>query len=134
MCWAGLIDGWIIVHWFDEKSKTEHRSTAQMVRDWLASKFGDQATRLTDPGPPDLLTSLPLDFWFWDVCEVKLMRHPPSSMAELRATINSLAEWMSLAEMRKAINNMSKRAEACITVSGDNFEHLLKKAKRDIED
>ena len=60
MCWAGLIDGRIIVHWFDEKSKTEHRSTAQMVRDWLASKFGDQATRLTDPGPPDLLTSLPL--------------------------------------------------------------------------
>ena len=55
-------------------------------------------------------------------------------MAELRATINSLAERMSPAEIRKAVNNVSKRAEACIAVSGDNFEHLLKKARRDVEE
>ena len=66
--------------------------------------------------------------------EVELRRNPPSSMTELRATINSLAERMSLAEIRKAVNNVSKRAKACIPVSGDNFEHLLKKARRDVEE
>ena len=80
---------------------------------------------------PDLS---PLNFWYWNACEVELRRHPPSSMAELRATINSLAERMSPAEIRKAVNNVSKRAEACIAVSGDNFEHLLKKARRDVEE
>ena len=80
---------------------------------------------------PDLS---PLDFWYWNACEVELRSHPPSSMAELRATINSLAERMSSAEIRKAVNNVSKRAKACIAVSGDNFEYLLKKARRDVEE
>ena len=55
-------------------------------------------------------------------------------MAELRATINSLAERMRPDEIRKAVNNVRKRAEVCIDASGDNFEHLLKKRKRDIEE
>ena len=55
-------------------------------------------------------------------------------MAELRATINALAESLSPAEIRKAVNNVSKHAKACIAISGDNFEHLLKKARRDIEE
>ena len=69
-----------------------------------------------------------------DLAKLSGWRDPPSSMAELRATINSLAERMSPAEIRKAVNNVSKRAEACIAVSGDNFEHLLKKARRDVEE
>ena len=55
-------------------------------------------------------------------------------MTELRATINSLAKRMSSAEIRKAVNNVSKRAKACIAVSSDNFKHLLKKARRDVEE
>ena len=55
-------------------------------------------------------------------------------MAELRATINILVERMSSAEIRKAVNNVSKRAKSCIAVSGNNFEHLLKKARRDVEE
>ena len=39
-----------------------------------------------------------------------------------------------MAEERKAINNVSKRAEACIAANGDDFEHLLKKARKDIEE
>ena len=107
-----------------------------MVRDWLASKFGSRViSNKTDrPWPtrsPDLS---PLDFWFWGVCLVELRRHPPASLEELRATINELARRMSPAEVRKAVNNVSKRAEACIAANGDNFEHLLKKARRDIEE
>ena len=44
---------------------------------------------LTPMQSPDLS---PLDFWSWGVCKVELSRHLPSSMAELRATINSLAK------------------------------------------
>ena len=58
----------------------------------------------------------------------------PASLAELRATINDLARRMSQAEVRKAVNNVSKRAKACIAAKGDNFEHLLKKARRDVEE
>ena len=168
MCWTGLINGKIIVHWFDEKETVNQHSylhmlktvvwpkvrsvasargyvfqqdgapphTTQMVRDWLASKFGDRViSHKTDrPWPtrsPDLS---PLDFWFWGVCLVELRRHPPSSMAELRATINSLARRMSRDEVKKAVNNVSKRAEACIAANGNNFEHLLKKARRAVEE
>ena len=80
---------------------------------------------------PDLS---PLNFWYWNACEVELRRHPPSSMAELRATVNSHAKRMSSAEIRKAVNNVSKRAEACIAAGGDNFKHLLKKSRRNIEE
>ena len=37
-------------------------------------------------------------------------------------------------EIRKAVNNVSKRAETCIAAGCDNFENLLKKTKRDIEE
>ena len=120
---------------FDFKTNTPKHSLL-MVRDWLASKFGDRViSNKTDrPWPtrsPDLS---PLDFWFWGVCLVELRKHPPSSMAELRATINSLARRMSPAEIRKAVNNVAKRAETCIAANGDNFEHLLKKARRAVEE
>ena len=110
--------------------------TTQMVRDWLASKFGDRviSNKTERPWPtrsPDLS---PLNFWYWNACEVELRRHPPSSMAELRATVNSHAKRMSSAEIRKAVNNVSKRAEACIAAGGDNFKHLLKKSRRNIEE
>ena len=52
----------------------------------------------------------------------------------MRATLNELNRRMSPAEVRKAINNMSKRSEACIAANVDNLEHLLKKARRDIEE
>ena len=58
----------------------------------------------------------------------------PSSMAELWATINSLVRRMNAKEVKKSVNNVSKRAEACINVNGDNFEHLLKKALRAVEE
>ena len=94
-----------------------------MARSVALSVFAD--------GSPDLS---PLDFWFWGVCLVELRRHPPSSMAELRATINSLARRMNAEEVKKSVNNVSKRAEAYIAVNGDNFEHLLKKARRAVEE
>ena len=66
--------------------------------------------------------------------ECEFRRHPPSSIAELRATINTLAERMRPDEIRKAVNNLRHHAKVCIDASGDNFEHLLKKRKRDIEE
>ena len=54
-------------------------------------------------------------------------------MAELRATINSLAERMRPDEIWKAVNNVRKRARVCIDASGNNFEHHLQKRKRDIK-
>ena len=65
---------------------------------------------------------------------VSLRGSPPSSMAELRATITSLARRMNAEEVKKSVNNVSKRAKACIAVNGDNFEHLLKKARRAVEE
>ena len=104
----------------------------QLVRDWLKSKFGNRViSNKTDrPWPTSSPDLSPLDFWFWGVCLDELRKNPPSSMEELRATINSLARRMSPAEIRKAVNNVAKRAKTCIAASGDNFEHLLKKARR----
>ena len=75
-----------------------------------------------------------LDYWFWSMCEAELRRNPPSSMEELREIVTDFALSLSPEEIRKAVNHLQVRAEVCIGENGDNFEHLLKKHKRDVEE
>ena len=168
MCWAALIDGSVIIHWYEEKEtvnpfnyletlknvmwpKIKRVSNAQgyvfqqdgapshtteMVREWLASKFGtrvisNKTEREWPPKSPDLS---PLDYWFWGLCLSELWRSRPSSMAELKAIINDLAENLSKDEVRKAVNDIKVRAEVCRQENGSHFEHLLKKHKRGNEE
>ena len=168
ICWTGLINGKVIIHWFEEKTTVNQHNylemlkevvwpkvrsvarargyyfqqdgapphTTQMVRDWLATKFGDRViSHKTDrpwpPGSPDLS---PLDYWFWSMCLAELRRCPPSSMEELREIVTAYALSLSPEEISKAVNHLRVRAEVCIGENGDNFEHLLKKHRRDIEE
>ena len=168
MCWAALIDGSVIIHWYEEKETVNQFNyletlknvmwpkikrvsnargyvfqqdgapshTTEMVREWLASKFGtrvisNKTKREWPPKSPDLS---PLDYWFWGLCLSELWRSRPSSMAELKAIINDLAENLSKDEVRKAVNDIKVRAEVCRQENGSHFEHLLKKHKRGNEE
>ena len=168
MCWTGLINGQVIIHWFEEKTTVNQHNylemlkeivwpkirgvarargywfqqdgapphTTQMVRDWLESKFGDRViSNKTDrPWPPGSPDMSPLDFYFWGRSEAELRRCPPSSMEELKETVTDFALSLSPEEIRKAVNHVKVRAEACLSQNGDNFEHLLKKRRRDVEE
>ena len=168
MCWTGLINGKVIIHWFEEKTTVNQHNylemlkevvwpkirgvarargywfqqdgapphTTQMVRDWLASKFDDRViSHKTDrPWPPGSPDMSPLDFYFWGRSMAELRRCPPSSMEELKETVTDFALSLSPAEVSSAVNHVKVRAEACIKAKGDNFEHLLKKHRIDVEE
>ena len=168
ICWTGLINCQVIIHWFKEKTTVNQHNylemlkevvwpkvrgvarargywfqqdgapphTTQMVRDWLESKFGDRViSNKTDrPWPPGSPDMSPLDFYFWGRSEAELRRCPPSSMEELKETVTEFALSLSPEEIRKAVNHVKVRAELCLSQNGDNFEHLLKKRRRDVEE
>ena len=158
MAQAGLIDGKVVVHWFDENErKNQHiylnmlqtvawpavsavatrrgywfqqdgarPHTTPMVQQWLASKFGPRViSNLTDrvwpPKSPDLS---PLDYWFWGICLAELRRSPPSSMEELKETINEFAASLTPEDIRKAVGDIIPRAEACMLSNGEAFEYI----------
>ena len=55
-------------------------------------------------------------------------------MEELKETVTEFALSLSPDEVKRAVNHIKVRAEACISENGDNFEHLLKKRRRDVEE
>ena len=163
MCWAVLIDGKVLLHWFElgvsinqdtylnvlktimwpkvrniasrrdywfqQDGATPH--TANRVREWLTSKFGDRLiSRFTDrPWParsPDLS---PLDFWFWSECIKTLRKDPPKTLEELKSTVDAFANLLSPQQVESAVKNILPRARACIERNGGAFEYRLKKVR-----
>lgn len=115
---------------FQQDGATCH--TTLMVRDWLFSKFGERIISRHTPVPwparsPDLS---PLDFWFWSVCLAELRRNPPSSLDELKETVEVYSNTLEKEEIIKACRDILPRADACIQSGGGAFEYKLKKIKR----
>ena len=54
-------------------------------------------------------------------------------MEEMKDTVTEFALSLSPKEIKKA-GHLKVMAEVCISENGDNFEHLLKKYKRDVEE
>ena len=164
MCWAGLINGEVILHWFPVcvsvnqhvymdmlqnvlwpkvKSKSTRLQywyqqdgatahTTVQVREWLMSKFGNRViSRLTERSWPSRSPDLsPLDFWFWAVCLAELGRNPPSSLEQLKETVEDYVGNLDKGSVIKAVRDITPRAQACKNSNGGPFEYRLKKAKK----
>ena len=63
-------------YWYQEDGATAH--TTNLVRDWLATKFGTSViSRYADqPWPAKSPDLSPLEFWFWSVCLMVQRRCP----------------------------------------------------------
>ena len=63
-----------------------------------------------------------------------LRKTTPSSLEELKITIESYAESLTRYKVLKCVINVRDRARACIQRSGGNFERQLNKLKNEAGD
>ena len=95
---------------------------------------GRVISRLTPiPWPsksPDLSC---LDYWFWGVAMQEVRKSKPSTLAELKTTVESFAESLNQEEVVKSARHLRQRARACRHVGGATFEGSLKRILRDLD-
>lgn len=68
----------------------------------------------------------PLDFSIWALLMQRLGKRRYRSIKKLRSALKRAWKSISLPELKQIVRNLRKRLEACVSVNGDNFEHLLK--------
>ena len=101
------------------------------VREWLKKKFdGRVISRMMDqPWPAKSPDLSPLDYWFWGVAMSELRRVPPSTLSELKMTVEAFAESLDSDEVKRCTKHIRERARACIEKNGGQFERSIKKHK-----
>ena len=108
---------------YKQDGATEYTSRFSMS--YVHEAFGEErtvSTGLWPPRSPDLSTC---DFCLWDNLKGKVHSNNPKTVKELKTNIcNAIAEITSN-ELANVAGNMLKRAELCIQVHGQQFEHLL---------
>ena len=161
MCWAAVIRGQVILHWFDQYVPVNAQIYLNMLetvlwpqiqnmrniwmqqdgapphmpaRAWLQDKFqGRVISRLTpNPWPARSPDLSCLDYWFWGVAMEEIRRSKPPTLTELKKTVESFADSLEKKEVLKAARHVRKRAQACKAVSGASFEGSLKKILREL--
>ena len=161
MAWAGVVQGQVIIHWFPSNVSVNGERYLEMLqrvlqpvlgeddmwfhqdgapahmpaRAWLEQAFqGRVISRLTPiPWPsksPDLSC---LDYWFWGVAMQEVRKSKPSTLAELKTTVESFAESLDQEEVVKSARHLRQRARACRHVGGATFEARLKRILRDLD-
>lgn len=74
------------------------------------------------PRSPDLS---PLDYFLWGHLKNEVYQVMPTSLEQLRARIVHAIAQISRRSIRRAINNMLRRARLCLNQNGEQFQHLL---------
>ena len=59
----------------------------------------------------------------------ELTRVPPSSIEELKSTVEGFAEYLDPKEAYKAVENVRKRAQVCVSQNGGQIQHQFYKHK-----
>ena len=119
-------------YWFQQDGATVH--TTIRARAWLESRFGGRViSRLTArPWPAKSPDLSPLDFWFWSVALAELRRVPPTTLEDLKLSVEAFAESMDKEEVSKAVRNIRSRAEVCRHKHGGAFEADLRKLRKQL--
>ncbi|ERL85978.1 hypothetical protein D910_03392 [Dendroctonus ponderosae] len=100
---------------------------AAPIRAWLNHEYADKWIGRNGPvnwppRPPDLT---PMDFFFWGHIKSLVYRTPVQNEQELVTRIRESAQNVSPGMLRRVHNNMIKRAQTCLELNGQKFEHLL---------
>ena len=83
---------------------------------------GTVSTGLWPPRSPDMTTC---DFYLWGNLNGKAYSNNPHTIEELKTNIRNTILEITPTELAKVAQNMLKRAELCIQVHGQQFQHLL---------
>ena len=116
-------------YWYQQDGAPVHITNE--VREWLKKKFdGRVISRMMDqPWPAKSPDLSPLDYWFWGVAMSELRRVPPSTLSELKMTVEAFAESLDSDEVKRCAKHIRERARACIEKNGGQFERSIKKHK-----
>lgn len=111
--------------WFQHDGAPAHYG--RQVRTLLNQTFPDcwigrGGTVLWPPRSPDLN---PLDFFFWGFLKEKIYFEPVESAEDVVARIHAAVTFIDENMLQRVRDSMINRANICIEVGGDLFEHLL---------
>ena len=95
-----------------------------LLNDNLADRWiGRGGPRNWPSRSPDLAMN---DFWLWGYARDQIYKNPrPVSMEDLRDRVVTVLDSIDRQLIRRAYSNFLKRCEACVSVEGGHFEHLL---------
>ena len=89
--------------------------TTILARAWLEEKFSGRVISLyTDrPWPAKSPVLLPPDYWLWGTCMQELRRNRPTTLQEMKNTVQGFVDSLEVEETRRAVLHLSKRALVC---------------------
>ena len=101
--------------------------TAKKVMTELRRVFGNRLiSRNADIAWPAHSPDLnPLDYSFWGQAMAEVYKRQPETIAELCEIVENFASSLSEDQVRKMVSNVRKRAEKCVEVNDDHFEHIM---------
>ena len=113
-------------YWWMQDGATSHTTLA--VLNFLLDKFGGRVISrrseiIWPPYSPDLNV---LDYFFWSYAMMHVRRRKPTTIDELKETVEDVARTIPEEMIREAVANIRKRCRACEAASGDHFESFLK--------
>ena len=82
----------------------------------------DLPDRPISPRSSDLSTC---DFYLWGNLKGRVYSNNPHTIEELKTNIHNAIAEITPKKLAKVAGNMLKRAELCIQVHGEQFQHLL---------
>lgn len=111
--------------WYQQDGAPAHSSSR--ARNWLDSTFKTQWIGRHGPvnwpaRSPDLS---PLDFFLWGYVKDRVYTTETKTSAELKARITDVCSTIPASIIKKATEDVIKRAQYCVAAEGDLFEHAL---------
>ena len=77
---------------------------------------------LWPPHSPDLSS---FDFYLWETLKQKVYVSNPHNLDQLKENIANAIRRITRVELQAVSANVVKRAQKCIDVNGEHFQHLL---------
>jgi len=108
---------------FQQDGATCHTSCESLSR--IHDFFTKERTvtkGLWTPRSPDLSTC---DFYLWGNLKGKMYANNPKTLEDLKENSRTEIRRIDTAELHRVYDNMLQRAQKCIDVQGNHFQHLL---------
>ena len=67
----------------------------------------------------------PADFFLWGLLKGKVYKNTPSPIEQLKDAIRQEIQVVNVDTLGKVFQNLDKRIEVCLDVTGDQFQHRL---------
>lgn len=110
--------------WFQHDGAPPHsaRRALQLLRQMFREKCVGRFGPVSWPArSPDLT---PMDFYLWGRIKDEVYKSEPRSPADLQGKITAFCSSLSRSEIKRAAKDTIRRAQLCIAVDGEHFEHF----------